>query len=60
MADRNKRKAQQRGHFAESLAAWSLQLKGWRILAKRYRTPLGEIDLIARRGDLVADRKSVV
>lgn len=28
-------------------------LKGYRILARRYRTKLGEIDLIARRGDLV-------
>ena len=54
MAERKKLKAQHRGHFAESLAAWSLRLKGWRILAKRYRTPLGEIDLIARRGDLIA------
>ncbi|MGN6145913.1 MAG: YraN family protein, partial [Mesorhizobium sp.] len=26
---------------------------GYRILARRYRTKLGEIDLIARRGDLV-------
>ena len=28
-------------------------LKGYRILARRYRTKLGEIDLIARRGNLV-------
>ncbi len=28
-------------------------LKGYRIVARRYRTKLGEIDLIARRGDLV-------
>ena len=28
-------------------------LKGFRIVARRYRTPLGEIDLIARRRDLV-------
>lgn len=28
--------------------------KGYRIIARRYRTRLGEIDLIARRGDLVA------
>jgi len=28
-------------------------LKGFRIIARRYRTKLGEIDLIARRGDLV-------
>ena len=29
-------------------------LKGYRIVARRYRTPLGEIDLVARKGDLVA------
>ncbi len=43
-----------RGHRGEWLAAMALRLKGYRIVAKRYRTPLGEIDLIARRGDLVA------
>jgi putative endonuclease len=29
-------------------------LKGWRILARRVRTAAGEVDLIARRGNLVA------
>ena len=29
-------------------------MKGYRIVARRYRTKLGEIDLIARKGDLVA------
>jgi len=32
----------------------ALTLKGYRIVARRFRTPAGEIDLIARRGDLVA------
>ena len=31
----------------------ALMLKGYRIVARRHRTKLGEIDLIARRGDLV-------
>ena len=31
-----------------------MRLKGFRILSRRYRTPAGEIDLIARRADLVA------
>lgn len=39
-----------RGHRAETSAAIWLRLKGYRILATRYKTPLGEIDLIARRG----------
>ena len=43
------------GHSAETLAAWFLRLKGYRILARRYRSPRGEIDLIAvRRGLVVA------
>ena len=42
-----------RGHRGEWLAAVALMAKGFRIVARRYRTPLGEIDLIARRGDLV-------
>lgn len=48
-----KRKSYQRGHRSEWLAALALTFKGYRILARRYRTRLGEIDLIARRGDLV-------
>ncbi len=47
-------RANRRGHRGEALAALALRLKGWRIVAQRYRSPLGEIDLIARRGNLVA------
>src|SRR4029079_18173630 len=46
-------KAYRRGHRSEWLAALALMAKGYRILARRYRTKLGEIDLIARRGELV-------
>jgi putative endonuclease len=46
--------AYRRGHRGERLAALALMLKGYRIVARRYRTRLGEIDLIARRGDLIA------
>ncbi len=54
MADSRARlKAYRRGHSSEWLAAAALMLKGFRIVARRYRTKLGEIDLIARRGDLV-------
>ena len=48
-----RRRAQRRGHRGEWLASLALMLKGFRILDRRYRTRLGEIDLIARRGDLV-------
>ena len=52
MSSRAEREA--RGRRGEALAAWYLRLKGWRILAKRVKTPRGEIDLIARRGNVVA------
>ena len=48
-----RRRSYRRGHRGEWLAAAALMLKGYRILARRHRTKLGEIDLIARRGDLV-------
>jgi len=32
------------------LCLWSLRLKGYRILARDYRVPMGEIDILARRG----------
>ncbi len=43
-----------RGLVAEGIAAWLLRLKGYRVLATRYRTPLGEIDIVARRGEVLA------
>lgn len=46
--------AYRRGFAAEYKAALYLLLKGYRILAMRYRTRSGEIDIIARRGDLIA------
>ena len=42
------------GVSAESRAAAWLMAKGYRILAKRYRTPHGEIDIVARRRNLIA------
>ena len=49
-----RRKAERGGRRAERLAAWWLRLKGWHILAMRARTPVGEVDLIARRGRTLA------
>ncbi|UQD73074.1 YraN family protein [Bradyrhizobium japonicum] len=42
------------GISAESRAAAYLMAKGYRILARRYRTPHGEIDIVARRRNLIA------
>nr|WP_314446413.1 YraN family protein [uncultured Sphingomonas sp.] len=36
------------------MAAWYLRCKGWNILAERVRTPVGEVDLVARRGKVLA------
>jgi len=51
---RDRRAAERRGHIAESAAAFLLTCKGYRILERRYRTPMGEVDLIARRGKRLA------
>ena len=50
----HRRAAERRGKTAELLCLWHLRFKGYRILARRYKTPAGEIDLIARRGDTLA------
>ena len=41
------------GISAESRAAAFLIAKGFRILARRWRSPVGEIDIIARRRSLL-------
>lgn len=41
--------AQRHGHRAEMLAALFLRLKFYRIIERRYKTPVGEIDLVAQR-----------
>jgi putative endonuclease len=43
-----------KGWRAEWAAAWALRLKGYRILAQRLKTPMGEIDLVAVRGRRLA------
>ncbi|MBS9721734.1 YraN family protein [Tianweitania sp. BSSL-BM11] len=54
MPGKAKLKAYRRGHTSEAFAAFALMVKGYRIVARRYRTKSGEIDIIARRGTLVA------
>ncbi len=46
--------AEMRGHWGERVAAWWLQLQGWRIIGRRVRVRAGEVDLIARRGGTIA------
>ena len=49
-----RRTAETAGRRGERLAGWWLRLKGWRILDRRVRTPAGEVDLVARKGTLIA------
>ncbi|MDE0705931.1 MAG: YraN family protein [Rhodospirillaceae bacterium] len=49
-----RRRARRAGLRAETAAVWFLRCKGYRIEAKNLRTPLGEIDIAARRGGTLA------
>jgi putative endonuclease len=41
------------GSEGEDLAVRFLQKKGYRIVARNYKTPVGEIDIIARDSDTI-------
>lgn len=43
--------AERYGRLAEQLCVWRLRFTGYRILCQRLRTPVGEVDILARRGD---------
>ncbi len=49
-----RQRAWRRGWSAETLCAIALRLRGYRILSRRLRTPVGEIDILARRGRILA------
>lgn len=49
-----KQAAERHGRRAETIAAWFLRLKGYRIIERRFKTPVGEIDLIVSRGRALA------
>jgi putative endonuclease len=46
--------AEKRGRWAEVIALWYLRAKGYRLLARRYKSPVGEVDLIMRKGETTA------
>ncbi|MFN7054283.1 YraN family protein [Hyphomonas sp.] len=54
MRKAERRAAEIRGRMAERRAALWLRLKGYSILAARVKLPVGEIDLVARKGKLIA------
>lgn len=47
---KHRRQNEGRGRLAETIAIWWLRIKGYYIENHRVQTPMGEIDLIARRG----------
>ena len=49
----SRKRAEKAGRRAEMLCALFLRLKGYRILATRHKSPVGEIDIIARRGKVL-------
>ena len=51
---RRRRAAYLFGHAAEWACIASLLLRGYRLLHRRHRSYAGEIDLIARRGRVIA------
>ena len=50
----NRKKFERRGRHAETAALILLRLKGYRLLARRFKSHHGEIDLIMRRGQTTA------
>lgn len=51
---RARRRAWRLGLRAETVCATVLRLRGYRIVERRLRSPVGEIDILARRGDVLA------
>ena len=49
-----RQRAEREGRKGELAAELFLRAKGWSILARRRKTPLGEIDIVARRAGTVA------
>ncbi len=54
MAERDRRGAEKRGRIAEAFAVLWLRAKGYSILAQRFKRPSGEIDIIAKRQNVLA------
>jgi len=50
---RKKTAALNRGRMAETLSVFSLRCRGYRILARGFRAPVGEIDIIAQKAGVL-------
>ena len=53
-AKSRRERAERRGRFAEFLCRWHLRMRGWQIVARDWRCPSGEIDILACRAGVLA------
>ncbi len=51
---RDRKAAEEKGRVAELVAITLLRAKGYQLLAKRFKSPSGEVDLVMRKGDVTA------
>ncbi|WP_085901515.1 YraN family protein [Kiloniella majae] len=51
--NKSKRNSYETGRSAEFFSAWYLRCKGYKILARNYKTRVGEVDLIAHKKRLI-------
>jgi putative endonuclease len=45
---------EKKGYWGEFVALLLLKIKGYKILARRYKTVCGEIDIVAQKNDIIA------
>ncbi|MEM8800387.1 MAG: YraN family protein [Pseudomonadota bacterium] len=50
-ARKTRRQREQTGRKAETLALWWLRLKGYSVIMRRAKTPVGELDILCSKGD---------
>lgn len=50
----NRRAYEQEGRKAEARVGRYLRLRGYKILSERFKTPEGEVDIIAAKGKIIA------
>ena len=51
---RKRREIEAESRKAEDHVVLWLKIRGWKILAQRFKTPEGEVDIIARKKEIIA------
>ncbi len=49
----NKKRDYRKGIWGENIVVFWLRFKGWRIIKRNYKSALGEIDIIAKRKNIL-------